>query len=755
MTEIDKTKKLKMYVVCCHVDKPMEEGDLKSVYNVPIQAGAALTDKRICELNDHDGFPESISDRNKRYSEMTAMYRIGKLNDSEYVGITHYRRRFLLSDKQLEEYMDKGFDIITTKSYPLPEIVTENYRVSYYGADWDLFMDILTRLHPEDINLANEVYAKNHIHPCNMNIFRTEVYREYCDYVFPVLDEFYKKSPWKKDVYQRRDVGFIGERLSSLFVEKKLREGCRVYEAPFRDLRSKSWSPEDECRLDDYDAVYKACQKYYLADDITKCRQFITESVKKGGIKDDRIRKLLYLFKAGVREQKIYKETFYEYLPDVWKKDLDTLLAAFDGVGNLVKILSAGITPEAKGMYDEFMGATGFSEVVFKTQCEMNGINEALFEKVNGINPVLVILPEDICYGSLRYIAKKMGESLERKGEHVYYANGANTDALLSMVGDDWKFILGVQAKSLNADYFARKKHIPKIQIIMDSTYFVPDLFEQKGDDYYILCHDRNYSEYVKKHHNIKNVYEFIPGYDVNDCAIYEKEYDLSFVGTYKKPIDGNKRWDNPDYAGLYNYILEHPLLNYEEAIKLYYKDVKEMDLSDEETASLLWELRDVLFSACDYFRNQIIKTIVNSGIKLHVFGDTWKNYIDEGAGNLVIHDATNPEDGIKIMKKSKMSLNIMSWHKAGITERVINIMGSGAVLISDESTGILENFNCDDNDTKQEVVVFKLDSLNDLPGKIKRILDDEKMMNMISDNATGKINSEYTWDKMTDNFYG
>ena len=120
MTDNEKTKRLKMYVVCCHVDKPMEEGDLKSVYNVPIQAGAALTDKRICKLNDYDDFPESISDRNKRYSEMTAMYRIGALNDSEYVGITHYRRRFLLSDKQLEEYMDKGFDIITTKSYPLP-----------------------------------------------------------------------------------------------------------------------------------------------------------------------------------------------------------------------------------------------------------------------------------------------------------------------------------------------------------------------------------------------------------------------------------------------------------------------------------------------------------------------------------------------------------------------------------------------------------------------------------------------------------
>ena len=108
------TNRLAMYIICCHVDKPMEEGDLKSKYNIPLQAGAALTDKRICDLNDYDGFDDSISDRNKRYSEMTAMYWIGKHINTEYVGVGHYRRRFLLSDSELDKYMDKGFDIISS-----------------------------------------------------------------------------------------------------------------------------------------------------------------------------------------------------------------------------------------------------------------------------------------------------------------------------------------------------------------------------------------------------------------------------------------------------------------------------------------------------------------------------------------------------------------------------------------------------------------------------------------------------------------
>ena len=65
--------RLKLYVISCHTDKPLLEERPSSVYEIPIQAGAALTDMRTCAINDHDGFPESISDRNLRYSEVTAM----------------------------------------------------------------------------------------------------------------------------------------------------------------------------------------------------------------------------------------------------------------------------------------------------------------------------------------------------------------------------------------------------------------------------------------------------------------------------------------------------------------------------------------------------------------------------------------------------------------------------------------------------------------------------------------------------------
>ena len=59
--------RMKLYIVTCHVDKPLKQEPPQSGYDIPIQAGAALTDMRTCEINDLDDCDDSISDRNRRY----------------------------------------------------------------------------------------------------------------------------------------------------------------------------------------------------------------------------------------------------------------------------------------------------------------------------------------------------------------------------------------------------------------------------------------------------------------------------------------------------------------------------------------------------------------------------------------------------------------------------------------------------------------------------------------------------------------
>ena len=369
-------KRLAMFVICCHVDKMLTEDIQSTKYDLFIQAGAALTDKRVCELNDYDLSDDSISDRNQRYSEMTAMYWIGKNIQTDYVGIAHYRRRFAYDSRQLSELMDQGFDIITTNRYELTESVCNGYCSTHYSADWKLFMDILKEYAPDYTELADREYNLLTMHPCNMNIMSAEMYDEYCKWIFPILDAFNTRSVVKTDVYQRRDVGFIGERLSSLFVEKKRLEGRRIIEAPINIIKSKGWEPQDECDLADYDSVMEACRRYYAADDITRCRQIIAEAIKTGKHENVTIYNLARLFMTAIDEQHLLPATMYEYLPDMWRSDLDTLLSAYMGLKTIVTVLGTNRTKEAEAMFGEFMASTGFSRVAVISQCKNAGITD-------------------------------------------------------------------------------------------------------------------------------------------------------------------------------------------------------------------------------------------------------------------------------------------------------------------------------------------------------------------------------------------
>lgn len=388
-------KRLAMFIVCCHVDKLLAEDIPNSKYDIPIQAGAELTDVRVCELNDMTDLPDNISERNQRYSEMTAMYWAWKNIETDYVGICHYRRRLLITDDEMKKYLDDGFDIISVVPCEIRGKVKENYLDSYYVWDWNLFERILEEKAPKYFELAKTCFEENTIHPANLGIFSKEMYQEYCEFAFPILEEFYQQSPWKFDTYQRRDVGFIGERLTSLFVDMKKKEGKKVIEVGFKDFRSKEWTAEQECDLTDFDAVYEACKKYYANFNITRCRNLVAGALKNGGVSDERIKKLALLFKAALSEQKELPLTMYEYLPDEWSKDLETLVATFDALGTILNVMrndmisenTGGITEKAKNMFLEFIRATRFSEIAIDCQMHNLGISDESI--IRGIKNIL------------------------------------------------------------------------------------------------------------------------------------------------------------------------------------------------------------------------------------------------------------------------------------------------------------------------------------------------------------------------------
>ncbi|MCI8430479.1 MAG: DUF4422 domain-containing protein [Lachnospiraceae bacterium] len=144
-----------IYVARSVFDRPLQKKYQLSGYQKEIQVGAALTDQRICELTDDIG--EQISDRNRQFCELTALYWIWKNARQEIVGLEHYRRHFLLEESWLFNMKGREIDVVLpTPLYVAPNIA-KNYRDRHAASDWDFMMDYMKKIYPDDYAQARDL----------------------------------------------------------------------------------------------------------------------------------------------------------------------------------------------------------------------------------------------------------------------------------------------------------------------------------------------------------------------------------------------------------------------------------------------------------------------------------------------------------------------------------------------------------------------------------------------------------------------
>jgi len=77
------------------------------------------------------------------------------------------------------------------------------------------------------------------------------------------------------------------------------------------------------------------------------------------------------------------------------------------------------------------------------------------------------------------------------------------------------------------------------------------------------------------------------------------------------------------------------------------------------------------------------------------------------------------------------------------MTERIANILLSGAVCLTDTTTYLAENFG-----DGEELCLFSPEHLEKIPGIIDRLLRDEAYRRAIAAAGYRKASEEYTWER-------
>lgn len=386
---------------------------------------------------------------------------------------------------------------------------------------------------------------------------------------------------------------------------------------------------------------------------------------------------------------------------------------------------------------------------------QMISHSPAYFEIDDDTRPILVYRGQDICYNTLNLFADEFANALRscRQRTEVFDAGQEGGQALTQFIGCRFKAIIGIQTYAFSIMMQDKKTNLhdliigPKYNMILDHPAWMKDHIGSGPKDYYLLIHDRNYLAFAKRYYKkAKNSFYFPPGGVYPSCRRPEKRYDITFVGSYRnyrERLSLLASYDRP-YRFLAARFLHIMRRNPDVPAELAFQktlDFYDIRLDDAGFLDLFYEMRQACFCIMLYYREKVILTLLQAGIEVHVYSDSWKNAPFAGHPCLICHPALSAEKSLEIMAQSRISFNIMSWHKDGLTERIFNAMLCRSVVLSDRSSALEEIFT-----DGQEIILFSLKRLDALPSLVKGLLADNRKLQEIADRGYHKACRNHSW---------
>lgn len=216
VVDLDKSNGDKMdfnlYEVMNDKDKPLSFHPKLFSYETSIQAGASIVETSITEIHDDTGI--NISNKNRMYCEMSAVYWIWKNTDHEWIGIEHYRRHLLVKPEMLRD----DIDVIM----PLPYICYPNEASQFLRFTKKEVLEVLLKtlkiIHPERYDEYFSIIYGKYQYTYNLVCARRYVFDNYCRWFFEITE--YMEEHFAKEVpelVETRALSYVAEVLTNLY----------------------------------------------------------------------------------------------------------------------------------------------------------------------------------------------------------------------------------------------------------------------------------------------------------------------------------------------------------------------------------------------------------------------------------------------------------------------------------------------------------------------------------------------------------
>ena len=408
------------------------------------------------------------------------------------------------------------------------------------------------------------------------------------------------------------------------------------------------------------------------------------------------------------------------------------------------------------------------------------GQSETYHDFIQRVSPYLMYMGDKICYGALKSFSIELGKALEKAGYQVIYVQNKDMtrEFFASIAGRTFRGLIAFQnpsftLKTTDGRYLHDLVDTPLYWMDFDNPCWYGSYIRDMPQKTKFLCVDRYYVSYIRNIQH-RTAFFFPPAADPSDISsllyddfvIRKREmvvYPLTFVGTCSDRLDENLAIIHQQQPTLYPLALEYVdrmIAEYDKSQDVVLAELlsdvgimqkyfnRSEPFTDEEFDQFLQSWAFIGKDVVHHLRKKVVRTILDAGIELHVFSDTFEEFSDYT--NLHIHPSVDYEETSDIYRKSLISLNVMTGHKAGVTERIANSMLCGALSFTEGTEYIDEEF-CEGVD----IETFRLtnDDIAGIPDRIKALLSDEDAILRIAYRGMRKALQDHTWDKRVEEF--
>ena len=364
---------------------------------------------------------------------------------------------------------------------------------------------------------------------------------------------------------------------------------------------------------------------------------------------------------------------------------------------------------------------------------------------------------------TLEYFSYQMGKTFVEMGYQVFYYDLKNEmqsartlrkfirvgeTALVTFNFEGLEKEPGVYKPGIG--YVWDEYQIPCYNIVVDHPYYYHERLADLPKRYHHISIDRYQEAYFKEFYPEFHHEGFLPlaGTELMDGEDKPvRTMDIVMTGNYTPPsfCETHINWINEEYAAFYRGIIEDLIQNPNQTVEEAELRHCEREMGKTPYDEIRIAMHRMIFIDLyvrNYWRGEVVKTLVDAGLVVDVFGKGWDELACEKPQNLRIHPQITSEECLQQLKQTKISLNVMPWFKDGAHDRVFNSILNGAVCVSDGS-----EYLCEELADGEGVCYYDLTDLVNLPQNMQDLLHDEHKMQEILDKGVEKVRKKHTWD--------